>query len=494
MPTALSQPSPSFLATRRGRLTLTLLCAVAFLDFADATIVNVAMPSIGSHLHFSVQNLQWVLSAYLVTYGGFLLLGGRAADLIGRRRLLVAGTTLFALSSLACGLANSAGLLVGARLAQGVGAAAMSPAALSLLTTTFHEGNDRFKALGAWSGMVGLASASGMVLGGVLSQGIGWRWVFFVNLPVCALIIAAAYRLLSGERPGSRPARFDTPGAVLATAGMLLLIYALVRAPEIGWGTGRTIGALAGALALLAAFVVNEQRHPNPLAPMSIFRVRGLAAADVTQVVATAGFYATFFFITVYMQNVLGYGPIESGSAYLPVTVGFGVASAISAKLFPRTGTRPVIVTGALAAAGAIYWLSRIPVHGSYPTNLLPALVLMALGLGAVFTGVQTAANAGVPPEQSGLAAALITSSFQLGGALGLAVFSAIATSRTSHLLAAGTPGPDALTGGFQRALVACSIILVAAALIALRTNSTRATAAPPAGARSDATPESVGS
>jgi MFS family permease len=238
----LSPPPPGFLATRRGRLTLTLLCAVAFLDFVDATIVNVAMPSIGSHLRFSVQNLQWVLSAYLVTYGGFLLLGGRAADLLGRRRLLVGGTTLFAVSSLACGLADSPGVLIGARLVQGVGAAAMSPAAMSLLTTTFHDEKERYQALGAWSAMIGLASASGMILGGVLSEGIGWRWVFFVNLPVCVLIVAGAYRLLDGARPEARSARFDAGGAALVTTGMLLLIYGLVRAPEIGWGSAGTIG------------------------------------------------------------------------------------------------------------------------------------------------------------------------------------------------------------------------------------------------------------
>jgi predicted MFS family arabinose efflux permease len=300
--------------------------------------------------------------------------------------------------------------------------------------------------------------------------------VFFVNLPVCVLIVAGAYRLLDGARPEARSARFDAGGAALVTTGMLLLIYGLVRAPEIGWGSAGTIGALAGALALLAGFTVNELRHPNPLAPMSIFRIRGLAAADITQVLATAGFYAAFFFITLYMQNVLGYGQIAAGTAYLPVTVGFGVASAVGVKLFARFGPRPVIATGSLLAAGAIYWLSRIPVHGHYASNLLPALVLMALGLGAVFTGVQTAANAGVPREQSGLAAALITSSFQLGGALGLAAFSAIATSRTRHLLVSGSAAPDALTGGFKWALIACAGALVAAALVALRTSSARTT------------------
>ena len=491
MATMFSQPSPTFLATRRGKLTLTLLCAAAFLDFLDSTIVNIAMPTIGSKLHFSVQNLQWVVSAYLLTYGGLLLLGGRAADLLGRRRMLVAGTILFALSSLACGLATSGGLLVGARLVQGVGAAVMSPAALSILTTTFHEGNDRFKALGAWSAMIGLASASGMVLGGLLTQGPGWQWVFFVNLPMCALIIAGAFQLLSGDRPSSRSSRFDAPGAVLVTAGMLLLVYGLVRAPEVGWGSGQTIGGLAGAVVLLAAFVVNEQRQPNPLAPLSIFRVKGLAAADITQVVATAGFYGTFFFVTLYVQKILLFGPIKSGLGYLPVTVGFGISSAVAVKLFPRIGTRPVIATGAVLAAGAILWLSRIPVHGSYTANLLVGLVVMALGLGCVFTGVQTAANAGVPEEQSGLAAALITSSWQLGGAFGIAIFSAIATSRTNHLMAGGTSLPEALTGGFQWALVACSIFLVAAAVIALRSNSARPPA-PVADAPTDATLEAA--
>jgi EmrB/QacA subfamily drug resistance transporter len=467
-------PQTSFLASRRGKLTLALVCAVGFLDFVDASIVNVALPSIRHHLHFSVQSLQWVLSGYLLTYGGFMLLGGRAADLLGRRRLLVTGTSIFAISSLAGGLAGSEGMLIGARLVQGIGAAMMMPAALSILTTSFHEGGDRNKALGAWGALAGLASGVGVFLGGVLSEGPGWRWVFFVNLPVCALILGAAFRLISGERHRARLANFDTPGAFLVTAGMLLLVYALVRAPDVGWGRARTIAELAGAGALLAAFVVNERRQRNPLVPLSIFRIKGLAAANVTQVTALAGFYSMFFFITLYMQNVLGYSQIQAGSAYVPVTFGVAIASGISSQLFARTGTRPIIVAGALLGAGGLFWLSRIPVHGSYLTDLLPGLMIMSFGLGAVFVGVTTAGNAGVPPDKAGLAAALINASTWLGGALGIAIFSAISTSRARHLLAAHASASDALTSGFHRALLAGSVFLLAAALIASRAINTR--------------------
>jgi EmrB/QacA subfamily drug resistance transporter len=465
---------PSFLATRRGKLTLAFLCGVAFLDFVDASIVNVALPSIRHSLHFSIQSLQWVLSGYLLTYGGFMLLGGRAADLIGRRRLLVAGTSVFALASLTGGLAGSEGMLIGARLVQGVGAAMMIPAALSILTTSFTAGSDRNKALGAWGAVAGLASALGVFLGGVLSEGPGWRWVFFVNLPVCALDLIVAVRLIAGERHRPRLANFDGLGAVLATAGMLLLIYTLVKAPQAGWGKARTIGELAGAAALLAAFAVNETRHRNPLFPFSILRINGLAAADLTQVIAMAGFYAMFFFVTLYMQNVLGFSQIQAGAAYVPTTFGVAISSGIASQLFARTGTRPIIVAGALLGAGGVFWLSRIPVHGSYLSDLLPGLLITSAGLGAVFVGVTTAAQAGVPPDKAGLAAALINTSTWLGGALGIAIFSALSTSRGHHLIAAGTPVHEALTSGFQRALLACSIAMLTAAVLALRATNTR--------------------
>jgi EmrB/QacA subfamily drug resistance transporter len=467
-------PPASFLATRRGRLLLLLLCAVQFLDVVDSSIMNVALPSIRRDLGFSAQGLQWVLSGYLVTYGGLLLLGGRAGDLLGRRRLLVAGTVVFAACSLVGGLAVDAGMLVGARLGQGAGAAMMAPAGLSILTTSFNSGDDRSRALGVWGAISGLAAAAGVFLGGVLSQGPGWRWVLFVNLPVCALILVGAYRLVPGGRPAARPAGFDIPGAVLATTGMLLLVYALVRAPEQGWGSARTIGELATAAVVLAAFIAIELRRRDPLFPFSIFRVQGLAAANATQMIAFAAFVSVFYFLTLYMQNVVGFSPIRSGSAYLPVTAGIIVAAGISSRLFARTGTRPVIVAGALIAAAGVWYLSRIPVHGTYPASLLPGLVIMAIGLGAVLVAVTTAASAGVPADKAGLAAGLLNASQQLGTALGLAIFSAIATARTSALLAAHAPRDTALTAGFHRALLACAIFLLAAAVIALRATNTR--------------------
>jgi EmrB/QacA subfamily drug resistance transporter len=467
-------PNTSYLATRQGKLTLLFLCMVGFLDFVDASIVNVALPSIRRDLGFSVQNLQWVLSGYLLTYGGFMLLGGRAADLLGRRRILVAGIIVFALSSLIAGVAQSAGALIAARLVQGTGAAMMVPATLSILTTTFRDDADRYKALGAWGAVAGLASAVGVFLGGVLTETASWRWVFWVNLPVSAVLLVATLRIVSGERPAQRTKEFDLPGAVLVTSSVLLLIYALVRAPSVGWGTTRTIAELLGAGALMLAFVFNERRHKNPLVPFSIFRIPGLAAADATQVIAMAGFYSMFFFITLYMQNVLQFSQIQAGAAYIPVTLGVAISAGIASNLFSRVGTRPIIVTGALLAAGAVFWLSRIPVDGSYLGDLFPGLMIMSFGLGFVFVGVNTAANAGVPPDQAGLAAALVNTSAWIGGALGLAIFSVIATTRTEHLVSADAPLSHALTSGFQRALVACSIFLVGAAVIALRATNTR--------------------
>jgi EmrB/QacA subfamily drug resistance transporter len=464
---------PSFLSTRRGKLVLALLAAVAFLDFVDASIVNVALPSIRRDLNFSVQSLQWVPSAYLLTYGGFMLLGGRAADLLGRRRVLVAGTVVIGISSLIGGFAQSEGVLIGARLTQGIGAAMMLPAALSILTTTFKEGPERNAALGVWGGMGALASAAGVLLGGLLTEGPGWRWVMFVNPIASVLVLGGIFALLSDDRRRAQRGHFDIPGTILATSGMLLLVFTLVKAPDQSWGSGRTIAELAGAVVLLAAFVVNERRAVKPLMPLSIFRVRGLAAADATQLIAFAGFLAMFFFLTLYMQNVLGYSPIQTGAAYIPLTVGVGMAAGVSSQLLARTGTRPLIIAGSLIAAGGVYWLSRIPVDGSYLSDLLPGMMVMSIGLGAVFVSVTTAANAGVPADKAGLAAALLNASQQVGGALGLAIFSAIATSRTTDLLAAHTPRPEALTSGFHRALLASSFFLLAAAVIAIRTTNT---------------------
>jgi EmrB/QacA subfamily drug resistance transporter len=474
-------PLPTFLSTRRGKLTLALLCAIAFVDFVDASIVNVALPSIRHALHFSVEGLQWVPSAYLLTYGGFMLLGGRAADLLGRRRVLIAGIVTIGISSLIGGFAGSSGVLVGARLAQGLGAALTLPAALSILTTSFKEGRDRHTALGVWGGVGGLASAAGVLFGGLLTEGLGWRWVMFVNPIACVLVLGGVFRLISDDRRRAHLANFDALGALLATSGMLLLVYALIKAPTVGWAQAQTIGELAAAVALLAAFVVNELRHRNPLAPLSIFRINGLGFSNVTQLVAFAGFLAMFFFLTLYMQNVLGYSAIQTGLAYLPLCFAIGISAGISSQILSRVGTRPVIVAGALIAAGGLYWLSRIPVDGTYLGNLLPGMLVLSLGFGPVFVGVTTAANAGVPADKAGLAAALLNASQQLGGALGLAIFTAVATSRTQHLLVAHTSPVDALTAGFQRALLVGSIFIAAAAILALRATNTRGEAQEPA-------------
>ena len=460
-----SGPSdPPLLATTRGRLVLAMLCAVAFLDFVDASIINVALPSIRHDLHVSVQNLQWIPSGYLLTYGGFMLLGGRAADLLGRRLVLVAGTFVFGASALVGGLAQNSGTVIGSRLAQGVGAAMMLPSALSILTTTFREGPERYRALSAWGAMAGLGSAAGVLLGGLLTQGPGWRWVFLVKPPLCAIVIAGILLLLEDDRRRGRLVHFDLSGALLATSGALLLVYALVRAPITGWGSGTTIGELAGSAVLLAAFVVNEQRSRNPLLPLSIFRIKGLAAADITQLIGIAGMFAMFFFLTLYLQDVLGYSPIRTGLAYLPVTAGVGLSAGITPRLISRVGIRPVFVAGTLVAGGGMLWLSRVPLHGSYPADLLPGLLILSVGLGAEFVAATTAANAGVPPQTAGLAAALFNASQWIGGALGLAIFSAIATARTNHLLAGHTAPVTALDAGFRQALIAASIFMLAAA------------------------------
>ncbi len=475
---------PSFLATRTGKLTLALLCAVAFLDFVDASIVNVALPSIRQALHFSVQDLQWVPSGYLLTYGGFMLLGGRAADLLGRRRVLVTGTIVIGVSSLIGGLAQASGLMIGARLAQGAGAAMMLPAALSILTTTFREGKDRHTALGVWGGVGGLASAAGVLLGGLLTDGPGWRWVFFVNPVAAVVVLAAIFRMIAPDGPRARLTSFDLPGAILATGGMLVLVYTLVEAPIVGWGRARTVGGLAAAVILVITFIANERRQRNPLAPMEIFRINGLGFADATQLIAFAGFVAMFFFLTLYMQNVLGYTPIQTGLAYLPLCFVVGICAGIASQMLTRVGTRPVIVAGAVVSAAGLYWLSRIPVHGSYLKDLLPGLLVISVGFGPVFVGVTTAANAGVPPETAGLAASLLNASQQLGAALGLAIFSAVATGRTTDLLAHHTATPAALTSGFQRALFVGSLFILASAILGLKATNTRgetAPAAPPA-------------
>jgi len=473
-----------------GVFTLVLLCAVQFLDIVDSAIVNVALPSIQQSLHFSQQNLQWVASGYILTYGGFLLLGGRLADLLGRRRMLLTGLAVFALASLTAGLANSAGLLVAARLVQGIGAALMAPAALSELTTSFREGKDRNTALGVWGAVSGMAAAAGVFLGGVISQEPGWRWVFFVNPPLCVLVVAGVLALLANDLGTMRQTTgFDAQGAVLVTGGMLLLVYSFVRAPAVGWGSSQTILTLAGSAVLIGAFAFNELRSRNPLIPFAVLRMKGLVAADLTQLIAFAGFFSMLFYATLYMQEVLHYSPLKAGAAYLPITAGFAVAGGITSQLITRIGTRPVVVAGCLIAAAGIYYVSRVPLHASYGGDLLPGFLVMSIGAGSVFVSIAAAANAGVPPDKAGLAAGLLNSSQQVGSALGLAILSALAITRTNTLIADHASRVVASDAGYHRALLAGSILMAAAAALALRIGNTRA-AAPLVMVNTGVTPE----
>jgi EmrB/QacA subfamily drug resistance transporter len=461
------------LAHPGGKLLLLVLCAVAFMDFVDASITNVALPHIKTALGFSVQTLQWVPSAYLLTFGGLMLLGGRLADLFGRKRMLLIGITVVGAASLVGGLADSSGMFVAARLAQGVGAALMLPAALSTLTTTFAAGADRNRALGIWGALAGLSSAVGILAGGALVEGPGWRWVMFVNPIACVLIVPAVLAVIPSERPTAKTKRFDLIGSTLVTGGMLLLVFALVKAPTQGWSATATWLELAGAAALLGAFVIAERFVRDPILPLSTFRIPGLIAANLTGLVGFAGMLTMFFFLTLYMQTVLDYSPLAAGAAYLPLTFGIGLSAGLGAKLVTKVGSRAVICTGALIASGGLLLLAGVPVHGSYLPNILPGMMLVAFGVGPVFVGVTAAANTGATTKQAGVVAAIMNSSQQVGGALGLAIFSAIATSQTAHLLATGHTARAAATAGFDHALLAGAAFAAAAALISLRTANT---------------------
>jgi EmrB/QacA subfamily drug resistance transporter len=480
----MNDPAPATVATstlssRRGVAILLLLSIVQFMDILDASILNIALPSIKSDLGFSQQSLQWVVNGYILTYGGFLLLGGRMADLLGRRSVLVTGLIVFAGSSLLGGLAHTSSLLVGARFAQGVGAAMMSPAALSTLTSTFRSTRDRNTALGVWAAVSGIGGAAGVLFGGLLTEGPGWRWVLFINVPFSVLALLGAFALLNREHArAGRLANFDALGALLVTGGMLLLVYTLVKAPDVGWGAGRTVAGLAGSGVLLAGFLFNELRVRNPLVPLSILKVKGVAAADATQLVAIAGFLPMFFFLTLYMQTVLHYSPIQTGVAYLPLTVGFIIAASISSQLFARIGTKPVVVLGTVISAAGLYWLSLVPVDGSYLSDILPGLMTVSIGMGGVFTGLTTAANAGIDQDKAGLAAGLLNTGQQLGAALGLAILSAVATAQTKSVLSAGNGLAQAATHGYQRALLVGAFIVLAATALALLTPNSRETSA----------------
>lgn len=476
----ISTETPSFLSTRRGKFVLALLCTAAFLDFVDVAIVNIALKDIQSEMGLSVSTLQWVATGYLLTYGGLMLLGGRLADLLGRRRILVTGTLLVGISSAAAGMANNSELLIGARFAQGIGAALMLPAAMSILTTSFREGSDRSTALGVWGGVAGLGSAAGVFLGGVLTQELGWRWIFYVNVPVAVLILAAVPALIPSDRRNEIGRRFDILGTVLATGGLLLLVFGLVEAPDQGWGSARTITELGVAVALLVAFVINESIIANPLVPLSIFRIRGLAAANLTQLLAAAGGMSLFFFIALYMQSVLDWSELKAASAFLPFPAVVVVVAGITTKIIPRVGTRIVTIFGAIITALGLLLLAQIPTDGTYVNNLLPGLIITAVGSASILVANTTAGNAGVPSDTAGLAAALLNTAQQLGIALGLAILTAVAVSRTNDQLAQGHLPLDAMTSGFRWALLGAAVLAIISAVTALRTVNARSEDAKP--------------
>jgi EmrB/QacA subfamily drug resistance transporter len=458
---------PSNARTESNRwLVLAIVCLAQFMVVLDATIVNIALPSIQRGLAFSDANLQWVINAYTLVFGGFLLLGGRAADLLGRKRLFVAGVIVFSAASLLNGLAQSSGMLIAGRALQGLGGALVSPAALSIIMTTFPGTRERTKALGVWSAIAAGGAAFGLLLGGVLTDLLSWEWIFFVNVPIGLAAIAAAVRFVPESRDETAAHRsFDVAGAFSVTAGLMVLVYAIVKAQEYGWGSGRTLGLIAGALALLTAFVVIERRSKAPLVRLDIFRKRALTAANIAMMFVAAGMFSMFFFASLYVQDVLGYSPLKAGLAFLPVTSGIVIGAGAAQGLIKRFGPRAVGTAGLLLATAGMLVLTGLPVHGSYVSNLLVGLFPMSLGMGLTFVPVTLLATAGVSPEDSGLASGLINTSQQIGGALGLAVLSTLSASRTTSLLADGASRSAALVAGWHVAFIGGAILLGSAAL-----------------------------
>jgi len=461
---------------------LVLLCAAQFVVVLDASIVNVALPSIGEGLGFSQENLAWVVNAYILTFGGFLLLGGRMADLLGRRRVFISGLLLVAVASLAAGFAATEGQLIAARAAQGLGAAIISPSALSIVTTIFKDGAERNKALGVWGAVAGTGGAAGVLLGGILTDGLGWEWVLWVNVPVALFAAALAPRLIAESRSESATRHFDAAGAVTVTAGLSVLVYALVDAVDAGWGSTQTIGLLALSTLLIGAFIAIELRSKAPLMPFRIFRIRTLTGANIVGLLVGASLFSAFFFISLYMQQVLGYSAIKAGLSYLPLSLMIITSAAVGSQLVTRLGFKPVLATGMAFIAAGLLWFSQVSVGGGFLTDVLGPSLLMATGLGLAFVTSTIAAVSGVEERESGLASGLINTSQQIGGALGLAVLATIANTRTDDVLASsgGDPSqlPVALTEGFQSAFLAgagIALLGLVLTLVLIRTRDSRA-------------------
>ena len=469
MTSLMRTPEPKLDTPRAKNLALILLAMTQFVVVIDAAIVNVALPSIGTHLHFSRDDLSWVVNAYTLTFGGFLLLGGRLADLLGRRRMFMGGLVLFSLASFAGGLAQSEPWLITARAVQGLGAAIVSPAALSIITNTFAEGAERNRALGIWGAVAGAGGAAGVLLGGILTSGLSWRWVLFVNVPIGITAALLAPRFLAESRAEDGAKTFDFPGAVTVTAGLSLLVYAVVDAVNSGWGSTATILRLAGAAALLVAFVLIELRTRDPLMPFSIFRLRTLRGANIVGLLIGMSLFSMFFFISLYLQDVLGYSPIKTGISYLPLAVGIIISAGVASQLVTRFGFKPPLIAGLLLIAAGLLWFAQVPgTGGSYWADILGPSLLAAVGLGFSFVPVTIAAVSGIKPHEAGLASGLINTSQQVGGALGLAILATVANSRTQDLFHSGVHTASiALTKGYDRAFLFGAGFAIAGAILA---------------------------
>src|SRR5215208_3608533 len=452
---------------QRKWLALALLSTVQFMVVLDIAIVNVALPSIKVDLGFSQENLQWVISAYALVFGGFLLLGGRAADVLGRRRIFLLGLIVFSVSSLVAGLAWSEASLIGARAFQGLGAAIISPAALSILSTTFAEGRERNIALGVWGAVGGFGAAAGVLLGGILTDALSWEWIFFVNVPVGAAAFFLAPLLLSESRD-ARIRTFDVPGAVLVTSGLSSMVYAITQAGRDGWLAGTTVAFFAASLVLLVGFVAWELRHPEPLMRLGIFQIRTVTGANVAGFILGTVMFSMFLMLTLYMQQVLGYSPMKTGVAYLAVACTAIVWSAVAAQLVTRVGVKRALVAGMTALTAGLVYFTQVSVGGSYVSDLLPGFLIIGVGIGFSFVPISIAALAGVQPAEAGLASGLINTSQQIGGALGIAALSTIATTRTEDALVSGTILPEALVSGFSAAFVVGAIFAAVGLLASL--------------------------
>jgi EmrB/QacA subfamily drug resistance transporter len=449
-------------------LVLDIDCFAQFMLVLDATIVNVALPSIQKDLNLSAQNLQWIVNAYTLVFGGFLLLGGRAADLLGRRRLFAIGLTIFSIASLVNALAQSGEMLIIARGFQGLGGALVSPAALSIITTTFGEGPDRTKALSVWGGIAAGGAAFGLLLGGVLTQTLSWQWNFIVNVPVGIGVLAATMRFVPESRQENAVRHFDVAGAVTVTSGLMVLVYAIVKAQQWGWGSTTTLAWAAGAIALLVAFVAIEQRSRSPLVRLSFFRMRWISTANATMFVVAGGMFGMFYFASLYVQEILGYGPLKAGLAFLPVSAGIMVGAGLSQQLIGRVGVKPVAMAGVTLAAGGLATLAATTqLDGTY-LALLSGLLPMAVGMGLTFVPLTLIGTAGVAPEDAGLASGTFNTSQQVGGALGLAVLATLASNKTANVLGGLDHAPSlvnqhqALVDGFQVAFVAAAVLMAA--------------------------------